>query len=185
MIQFFHIVVSLIMPMAVVAWGEYGHEIVANVAWHRLSDTAREAVTDLLNMTNATLIVETGSPLAAVANWADRVRYFMPWSGGLHYIDIRDDSIAGGCHYRSHHHQGEMMTASNSTKSMIMPCDFDYERDCPNDYCVAGAILNYSSQLIKKNELATDERQGHSSLRPNRQTDVATSTRDALMFLIQ
>ena len=55
----------------------------------------------------------------AGALWAD---YFSHqpqglWSKPLHYIDAEDDPAQGSC-------------------------GLDYERDCPNDMCVVGAIVN-------------------------------------------
>ncbi|KAG7356109.1 S1/P1 nuclease [Nitzschia inconspicua] len=126
------------LPSCGVAWGELGHEIVANLAWHRLSLQTQHKIEALLNITNTTLIEQTGSPLAAVANWADHVRHFLPWSAELHYIDIRDNLIAGGCHFLPNPH--DTMSSCD--------CDFQYDRDCPEDICVAGAILNYSTQLV-------------------------------------
>lgn len=127
-------------PVSVSAWGEDGHEIVANVAWARLSHSVKDKISTMLNITNVTLIAETGSPLAAVANWADHVRHFLPWSGALHYIDVRDNLIPGGCHYND--------TINDGNTGSLSPCNFDYDRDCPADICVAGAIVNYSSQLL-------------------------------------
>ena len=129
------------VPASVTAWGEYGHEIVANIAWARLSSTTQAKLSAMLNVTNTTLIQETGSPLAAVANWADHVRHFLPWSAGLHYIDVRDDMVVGGCHYQDAPTDVDGSSRSND-------CAFNYDRDCPADACVAGAIVNYSTQLL-------------------------------------
>jgi hypothetical protein len=140
------------LPSFTTAWGELGHEIVANLAWHRLTLSTQDTITQLLNITNITLIDETGSPLAAVANWADQVRHFMPWSAELHYIDIHDNLITGGCHYsQKPEKQQPLDDDSSMLLSLLLPCNdcvFEYDRDCPKDICVAGAILNYSTQLV-------------------------------------
>lgn len=210
-------VVVFVVAVPVAAWGEYGHEVVANVAWHRLSAEARASVSALLNVTNSTLVDEAGSPLAAVANWADQVRHYKPWSSGLHYIDVRDDAVTGGCHYRPGGSGGggigggvgrrRNTAARDDHRSTAPPtptagaCDFDYERDCPDDYCVAGAIMNYSSQLLRSGvgrfvSAAPDATTGRrpSLRRPGRRHGGGdsgvdgvepSSPREALMFLIQ
>eukprot|EP00898_Chlorokybus_atmophyticus_P000608 jgi/Chlat1/1548/Chrsp122S00080 len=65
------------------AWGPIGHEIIADIATHKLSNEASAAVRQLLAST------KYGS-LAAAANWADAVRDFLPWSYPLHFIDTPD-----------------------------------------------------------------------------------------------
>jgi hypothetical protein len=163
-------------PLSVSAWGEYGHEIVANLAWGRLSFATQRRITAVLNITNATLIEETGSPLAAVANWADNVRHFLPWSAALHYIDIRDDSIVGGCHYKD---------ATTANESPATPCAFQYDRDCPFDECVAGAIVNYSTQLLQFVEEQSLPRLSRLRKQSTRYQNPDVRTEQALKFLIQ
>jgi hypothetical protein len=168
------VLLSLLLLQSVHGWGEFGHEIVANLAWKRLDFDVQQTVTKLLNVTNTTLIEETGSPLAAVANWADRVRHFLPWSAGLHYIDIRDDLIDGGCHYN--------LTDDGNDG----PCNFDYDRDCPLDTCVAGAILNYSTNLYRWDLFHEEENnQQKFHLRQQSSSPSVSQLRESLMFLIQ
>ena len=124
------------------AWGTLGHEIVGNLAWYRLSEPAKSWVNETLHVKadekgNSRLRNDhdkeddpTMSPLGRVADWADQVRHYLGWSSPLHFIDVRDDLIPGGC-----------LAASDD-------CRFQYERDCVNDVCVAGAILNYTKQLL-------------------------------------
>ncbi|XP_058182734.1 endonuclease 2-like [Rhododendron vialii] len=62
--------------------------------------------------------------LGSECSWADRVKFRYHWSSALHYIDTPDDL-----------------------------CTFQYNRDCKDedgvmDRCVAGAINNYTSQLL-------------------------------------
>ncbi|KAL8137616.1 hypothetical protein V2J09_003617 [Rumex salicifolius] len=62
--------------------------------------------------------------LASLCSWADRVKFRYHWSSPLHYIDVPDSS-----------------------------CTFLYNRDCKDEdgiegRCVAGAINNYTTQLL-------------------------------------
>ncbi|KDP29422.1 hypothetical protein JCGZ_18343 [Jatropha curcas] len=62
--------------------------------------------------------------LASVCIWADHVKFRYRWSSALHYIDTPDSL-----------------------------CNYQYKRDCKDengikDRCVAGAINNYTSQLL-------------------------------------
>jgi S1/P1 Nuclease len=67
---------SLLSMMLVPAsgWGTIGHEVVANLAWHRLSNHTRQAIQDILGNDDENGTEVAGSPLASVADWADRVR---------------------------------------------------------------------------------------------------------------
>ncbi len=114
------------------SWGRIGHEIVGNVAWSLLQQPTQAAIKMLLNGTYPNEhCMEFCSPLANVADWADSARYsqFYHWSGVLHYIDIRDDLVSGGC------------------PAIANSCHFIYERDCVQDVCVAGAVSNYTYQI--------------------------------------
>ena len=86
---------------SVAAWGKIGHEMVANLAYARLSKEVQQAVVSILGNRNDTF----GSPLAAVADWADRVRYTSAyhWTAPLHFIDIHDEEIPGGCPVHAPH----------------------------------------------------------------------------------
>ncbi|KAJ9708199.1 hypothetical protein PVL29_000319 [Vitis rotundifolia] len=62
--------------------------------------------------------------LASLCSWADRVKFRYHWSSPLHFIDTPDDL-----------------------------CTYQYTRDCKDEdgvkgRCVAGAINNYTSQLL-------------------------------------
>ncbi|EYU40764.1 hypothetical protein MIMGU_mgv1a011929mg [Erythranthe guttata] len=62
--------------------------------------------------------------LASLCSWADRVKFRYHWSSPLHYIDTPDNL-----------------------------CTYQYNRDCKDedgvqDRCVAGAINNYTNQLL-------------------------------------
>jgi len=182
------------------SWGEDGHIIIANLAWNRLSSEIQHQISAVLNITNATEIEEYGSPMGIVANWADRVRHYLPWSDGLHFVDVRDDLIEGGCHYIYN------STTNSSSSSSSSLCDFDYyDRDCVDGNCVVGAVFNYSTQLLEEQQLQYDDNIGatmpsssssSSSTRNLRQRTTTKqvegknilyqpkSMRQALMFLI-
>ena len=62
-----------------------------------------------------------GQSMAEVSNWADEIRNtpYGQWSGPLHFADLPDRN-----------------------------CTFLTSRDCPDGFCVSGAIRNYSQRLI-------------------------------------
>lgn len=139
----------VVNPHETEAWGRDGHEIVANVAYRRLSRSARAEINAILLSPSSNDDRRRGdvehqqdddgdTPLARVADWPDRVRYTKEWSWSapLHFVDVRDDAYEGGCRYRE-------STAADDERR----CELVYERDCANDFCVAGAIANYSVAL--------------------------------------
>nr|ANW72271.1 bifunctional nuclease 1 [Tradescantia hirsutiflora] len=69
--------------------------------------------------------------LSALCTWPDQIRYWYKfrWTSPLHFIDTPDKD-----------------------------CTFDYTRDCPDDKCVAGAIQNFTSQLMHYREGTSDRR---------------------------
>ena len=127
------LLVQCCLPL-VHAWGRIGHEMVGNLAWRLLSNETQSLV-------EAYLMHEAGdcpdcSPLGKIADWADSARrtHEYHWSGPLHYIDIHDGSIRGGC------------PATNDTTTES-DCHFVYDRDCVEDVCVVGAVKNYTQRL--------------------------------------
>ena len=124
----------LLPPTGVLAWGKIGHEMVANVAWYRLSNETQTWISTILGVEE----MNAGSPLAEVADWADVVRYtqFYHWSTPLHYVNVQDNQVEGGCPVVA---PGEWSD-----------CHFDYARDCDKDLCAVGAIANYSTRLSKQ-----------------------------------
>ncbi|KAG2401205.1 Endonuclease 2 [Vigna angularis] len=64
-------------------WGEDGHAIVCRIAQSRLSDSAADAVKNLLPK-------YAQNDLASVCSWADRVRFYLHWSSALHFADTPD-----------------------------------------------------------------------------------------------
>lgn len=135
------------LPQVALSWGKKGHEIVGNVAWSLLDNSTQILVKNVLNQSPAhsssySNCEEHCSPLAQVSDWADQARYTdkYHWSAPLHYIDVRDDTVLPeGCHY----HPKNDGTSLNYSYS----CRFNYTRDCEHDFCVAGAIVNFTHQI--------------------------------------
>ena len=72
------------------AWGEEGHSIVAEVAQRRLSSTAAEAITGILNA-DPNAHRYTTPTLASISTWADEVRYNGTQKNetyNWHFVDI-------------------------------------------------------------------------------------------------
>ncbi|KAK1299175.1 Endonuclease 2 [Acorus calamus] len=65
-------------------WGIDGHYIVCRIAQERLSESAADAVKELLPG-------YADNDLASVCSWADRVKFRYHWSSPLHYIDTPDE----------------------------------------------------------------------------------------------
>jgi hypothetical protein len=159
----------LLLPRFCNAWGTVGHEVIANVAWNLLTNETQDWVRVVLNDTADD---SNQSPLGMVADWADAVRHFLPWSSPLHFIDVRDYLFGEGCHVSPHLNPG---------------CKFEYDRDCPNDICVAGAIVNYTHQLLES-RLDWDQRHALALLRgssPSQPLREDSKAKEALMFLTQ
>lgn len=106
------------------SWGIEGHALVVHLAESQLNDEALEWVKSLLPWF-------VSGNLTAVASWADDIIHInsnhfdyinWEWSKTLHYIDMPDWN-----------------------------CNYDPQRDCPNDVCVDGALRNYSKRIIDPN----------------------------------
>ncbi|KAF8413959.1 hypothetical protein HHK36_001956 [Tetracentron sinense] len=74
--------------------------------------------------------------LSALCTWPDQIRHWYKyrWTSSLHFIDTPDEA-----------------------------CTFDYSRDCHDphgskDMCVAGAVQNFTSQLLHYREGSSDRR---------------------------
>ena len=126
-------------------WGRDAHEIIAAMAAHWLTPDAASNVSTLLH----------GANMSSVANWADEVHYTpeYSWSEPVHFTNVQDDSKA---------------CVSNEGYGK---CTFVYSRDCVNsdgvkDMCNAGALANFSSQLLRAKGM------------------VSNATTDALKFVI-
>ncbi|XP_044489676.1 endonuclease 2 [Mangifera indica] len=88
-----------------------------------------EAAEDAVNQ----LLPESANnELANVCLWADKVKFRYHWSSALHYIDTPDEL-----------------------------CTYQYNRDCKDEdgvkgRCVAGAINNYTTQLLTYNDASSE-----------------------------
>jgi hypothetical protein len=118
----------------------------------RLSDAAAAAVKDLLPS-------YAGNNLSSLCSWADNVRFRYHWASPLHYIDTPD----GLCNYSydSKHNQArrssfrvsETDAHANVIQSFRVSLFPVSSGDCKDvdgvkGRCVAGAINNYTSQLL-------------------------------------
>ena len=136
----------------VTAWGREGHEIVANIAYNILTEATKDASyrvlfpSDDFNATD-----DHTSPLAAVANWADKVRFtkYFAWTTPLHYVDVKDGDITGGCPIIPQ----KKLAQFNATRTGTSNCTFVYERDCKKGACAVGAIVEFSHQSRDPNEM--------------------------------
>jgi hypothetical protein len=112
--------------------------------------------------------------------------YGISRSAGLHYIDVQDEEISGGC-----------PSYSPPEEHPKKECHFVYDRDCPNDICVAGAIQNYTHQLEewssvqtvhylrKRSSWSSSQGSGGARLEHQQQPPVNQHFREALMFVTQ
>lgn len=101
-------------------WGPVGHNIVVRLAQSQLTDCAPDWILSLTPW-------HWNGNLSAMASWADDILYAdsnptgygnWQWTRPLHYINTPDWS-----------------------------CNYQPERDCINETCVAGAIRNYTRRL--------------------------------------
>ncbi|CAL5189268.1 unnamed protein product [Lathyrus oleraceus] len=99
-------------------WGEEGHYTVCKIAQARLSNTAAEAVKELLPKS-------AENDLASMCSWPDNVRKQFPWSSSLHFANTPDLT----CNYQN---ERDCMDARTGAKGR----------------CVVGAITNYTNQLL-------------------------------------
>eukprot|EP00521_Asterionellopsis_glacialis_P021451 CAMPEP_0195335998 /NCGR_PEP_ID=MMETSP0708-20121125/15937_1 /TAXON_ID=33640 /ORGANISM="Asterionellopsis glacialis, Strain CCMP134" /LENGTH=353 /DNA_ID=CAMNT_0040406515 /DNA_START=31 /DNA_END=1092 /DNA_ORIENTATION=- len=132
-------------------WGKDGHRIIGNLAYDRLTNSTQKIVADILRNEDGSYGDDdiSSTPLGSVANWADKVRFtkFYSWSTPLHYVDVRDNDIKGGCPCNS---PNTTIASSN--------CVFHYDRDCANDKCAVGAIVNYTNRLTDPHSFLRERR---------------------------
>jgi hypothetical protein len=74
-----------LVPVQVWAWGQEGHAIVAEIAQRRLSDAARQAVSNIFKTASPIL---AQASLASFASWADDHRPGHPETTNWHFVDI-------------------------------------------------------------------------------------------------
>ena len=109
--------ITLLIP--VVSFGHDGHEIVANIANFHLNKKTSLILNNILN----------NESLSNISNWADTVTSSMSWSSSLHFINVEQTPCS----------------ADTNNDNDTNTCTFDYNRDCKDDICVAGAVTNYTS----------------------------------------
>lgn len=114
----------------------------------RLSKAAANAVSELLP-------AYADNDLSSVCSWADRVKFRYHWSRPLHYIDTPDNLCT--YQYSSKNIILHLIHVSfiKINKISIKKKKFvdKYAGDCKDedgikDRCVAGAINNYTTQLL-------------------------------------
>ncbi|SPT20612.1 unnamed protein product [Triticum aestivum] len=119
----------LVSAPAARAWSTEGHMLTCQIAQDLLEPAAAQAVKNLLPE-------EAAGDLSAMCVWPDQVRhwYMYRWTSPLHFIDTPDKA-----------------------------CTFDYARDCHDpsgakDMCVAGAVANFTSQLMHYKQGSADRK---------------------------
>ena len=75
---------TLSAPQPAIAWGNFGHEIIAAVAARRLQPHTRAAIALLL-------AGEPSASLSAVSTWADAIRQERPETTRWHFVDVPID----------------------------------------------------------------------------------------------
>ncbi|XP_062162295.1 endonuclease 1 isoform X2 [Alnus glutinosa] len=120
---------ALVIGRGAQGWSKEGHIMTCRIAQDLLGSEALEAVRNLLPH-------NVNGDLSALCTWPDQIRHWYKyrWTSPLHFIDTPDND-----------------------------CTFGYERDCHDqhgvaDMCVAGAIQNFTSQLVHYKEGSADRR---------------------------
>lgn len=124
---------SMCMVFVLVAgvhcWSKEGHIMTCQIAQSLLKPEVDEVVRHLLPP-------YAKGDLSSLCVWPDQIRHWhkYQWTSPLHFIDTPDDA-----------------------------CSFDYARDCHDphgkeDMCVAGAVTNFTSQLLHYKEGTADRR---------------------------
>ncbi|KAK6932500.1 S1/P1 nuclease [Dillenia turbinata] len=118
-----------ILERRVHAWSKEGHIMTCKIAQSLLERDAQHAIQNLLPD-------YVDGDLSALCTWPDQIRHWYKyrWTSSLHFIDTPDNA-----------------------------CSFDYQRDCHDphgkkDMCVAGAIKNFTTQLLHYKEGSSDRR---------------------------
>ncbi|XP_020592427.1 endonuclease 1 [Phalaenopsis equestris] len=129
--SFLTLMVALLLAAAppALSWSKEGHIMTCRIAQSLLHEAAAEAVQNLLPD-------YTKGDLSSLCVWPDQVRHWYKyrWTSPLHFIDTPDKA-----------------------------CTFDYSRDCKDpkgteDMCVAGAVSNFSTQLLHYQHGTADRR---------------------------
>ncbi|KAL0873649.1 hypothetical protein Bca101_023354 [Brassica carinata] len=130
------------LVLGALCWGKDGHYTVCKIAEGYFEEETIAAVKKLLPESS-----QGGGDLATFCSWPDEIKHFSQWqwTSSLHYVNTPD--------YR---------------------CNYQYCRDCHDshmqkDWCVTGAIFNYTRQLMSSSV--------------NSQTLVQYNLTEDLMFL--
>ncbi|KAK9692934.1 hypothetical protein K7432_014139 [Basidiobolus ranarum] len=118
------LILSTIVPWSR-AWGRTGHRMTGAIADAFLSSTAKAQLLSILPR-------ESKGKLENVASWPDQVKYdpnspYYQWSENLHFVSPFDNPPTH--------------------------CSFLYSRDCPHDWCIVGAMNNFSNMISCYNPL--------------------------------
>jgi hypothetical protein len=81
------LVLLVIAPSSVLAWGPHGHRVVGRIAGNHLTDEARVAVTCLIGPEGMDQVSTWGDDIRNDPNWQPPAKNPSPW----HYISIDDD----------------------------------------------------------------------------------------------
>jgi hypothetical protein len=76
--------IALLIPVALLAWGPEGHQVVAALAESMLSTAAKSGVQSVIG----------NSTLSSVANWADQIRPQRDETYNWHFVDIPKSAAA-------------------------------------------------------------------------------------------
>lgn len=121
------------------------HFAIANCVWHLLEEGAKAGIQEVLDRSELyysshikQVCDEECTPLGDFAKWAD---------------DVRDEDEADGVYtYTAPHHWAEVPDDEISCPILHddddNTCWFDYDRDCPNDDCIIGAIVTHTTNLL-------------------------------------
>ncbi|PKI77588.1 hypothetical protein CRG98_002042 [Punica granatum] len=119
----------LIFVSGAEGWSKEGHIMTCRIAQSLLKPDAAHVVKHLLPE-------YANGDLSSLCTWPDQIRHWYKyrWTSSLHFIDTPDNE-----------------------------CSFDYARDCHDQHgqenmCVAGAIQNFTSQLLHYKEGTSDRR---------------------------
>jgi hypothetical protein len=122
----FACLIAVTLPTQVLAWGQEGHSIVAEIAQRRLSAPALAKVQSLL-ASEAPLVEHPAISLAAIASWADDYRASHSETAAWHFVNIPDDRAT-----------------------------YDPDADCKNGACVVDAIQRFKVALADCSKPAAD-----------------------------
>jgi len=131
------------------AYSYEAHFAIANCAWHLLEPASKASIQEILGRSESyynsfitRLCTEECTPLGEFGKWADEVR-----------DDGDNDEAVKEYGSTSHHHYVEVPDDEISCPILRdddnnNTCWLDYDRDCPNDDCVIGAIVTHTTNLL-------------------------------------